>query len=307
MDTAKPADMVASLVDASVKKLALSPRDMLIRGAMSGALLGATTSFSFTAAVSTGQQFIGAMVFPAGFAMIMVLGLEIVTGNFALLPLASMEGKSLWSSVIASWYWVFLGNLLGAMSFGALLAITLTSMGAAEPTAVAARIVAAAELKTVANGGDIRFDGRQDPGGLAADRHLCRAWLRALRRQHVRDSHGHAAGSEGEPFAVVDVESDSRHAWKHRRRLLFHRARTLLHLQARNEKGGGHGTAGRRTGSRGIRCVGYADAHGEGCYQGPLRSYRVSARFKLWRQQHAMTGRIVQACIDGRLALLGRR
>ncbi len=151
MDTAKPADMVASLVDASVKKLALSPRDMLIRGAMSGALLGATTSFSFTAAVSTGQQFIGAMVFPAGFAMIMVLGLEIVTGNFALLPLASMEGKSLWSSVIASWYWVFLGNLLGAMSFGALLAITLTSMGAAEPTAVAARIVAAAEMKTVAN------------------------------------------------------------------------------------------------------------------------------------------------------------
>jgi len=151
MDTAKPADMVASLVDASVKKLALSPRDMLIRGAMSGALLGATTSFSFTAAVSTSQQFIGAMVFPAGFAMIMVLGLEIVTGNFALLPLASMEGKSLWSSVIASWYWVFLGNLLGAMSFGALLAITLTSMGAAEPTAVAARIVAAAEMKTVAN------------------------------------------------------------------------------------------------------------------------------------------------------------
>jgi len=151
MDTAKPADMVASLVDASVKKLALSPRDMLIRGAMSGALLGATTSFSFTAAVSTGQQFIGAMVFPAGFAMIMVLGLEIVTGNFALLPLASLEGKSLWSSVIASWYWVFLGNLLGAMSFGALLAITLTSMGAAEPTAVAARIVAAAEMKTVAN------------------------------------------------------------------------------------------------------------------------------------------------------------
>ena len=151
MDTAKPADMVASLVDASVKKLALSPRDMLIRGAMSGALLGATTSFSFTAAVSTGQQFIGAMVFPAGFAMIMVLGLEIVTGNFALLPLASLEGKSLWGSVIASWYWVFLGNLLGAMSFGALLAITLTSMGAAEPTAVAARIVAAAEMKTVAN------------------------------------------------------------------------------------------------------------------------------------------------------------
>ena len=40
MDYAKPADVVASMIDASMKKLALAPRDLLIRGALSGALLG---------------------------------------------------------------------------------------------------------------------------------------------------------------------------------------------------------------------------------------------------------------------------
>jgi formate/nitrite transporter len=151
MDVAKPADFVASMVDAGVRKLALGPRDLLIRGAIAGALLGAATAFAFSATVSTGQQLAGAMAFPVGFAMIMLLGLELVTGNFALLPLAALEGRSLWSTVVASWYWVFLGNLIGAICFGGLLAITLTNMGATAPTAVAVRIITAAEIKTTAN------------------------------------------------------------------------------------------------------------------------------------------------------------
>ena len=51
MDYAKPSDVVASLVDVSLTKLALGPRDLLIRGAISGALLGASTSLAFGAAV----------------------------------------------------------------------------------------------------------------------------------------------------------------------------------------------------------------------------------------------------------------
>jgi formate transporter len=151
VDFAKPDAIIASMVDVSVKKLALSPRDLMIRGAISGALLGAATGLSLSATVSTGQQLVGALVFPAGFAMIMLLGVELVTGNFGLLPLARLEGKAPWSSIIANWYWVFLGNLIGAMAFGALFAVTLTNMGATAPGALATRIVTAAEIKTVAN------------------------------------------------------------------------------------------------------------------------------------------------------------
>src|SRR5579871_1496892 len=100
MDYAKPADIVASMIDASVRKLALPPRDLLIRGALSGALLGAATSLAFSAAVTTGQPLVGAIIFPVGFVMIVLLGLELVTGSFAIVPLAKFEGATTTRTVL---------------------------------------------------------------------------------------------------------------------------------------------------------------------------------------------------------------
>src|SRR5450759_1260599 len=151
MDYAKPADVVASMIDASLKKLALAPRDLLIRGALSGALLGAATGLAFSGAITTGQPLVGAIIFPVSLVMIVLLGLELVTGSFGLLPLARLEGKATWNAILANWAWVFLANLLGSIVFGGLLAITLTNMGTAAPTGLAARIIAVAEAKTVAN------------------------------------------------------------------------------------------------------------------------------------------------------------
>ena len=151
MDYAKPTDVVASMIDAGVKKLALAPRDLLIRGAISGALLGAATTLAFTGALTTGQPLVGALIFPVSLVMIVLLGLELVTGSFALVPLARLEGKATWSAVLANWSWVFLANLLGSIAFGILIAIALTNMGKVEPAGVAARIIAVAEAKTVAN------------------------------------------------------------------------------------------------------------------------------------------------------------
>ncbi|MBR0789378.1 formate/nitrite transporter family protein [Bradyrhizobium manausense] len=151
MDYAKPSDVVASMVDASVKKLALAPRDILIRGAISGALLGAATTLAFGAALTTGQPIVGALIFPVSLVMIVLLGLELVTGSFAIVPLARLEGKATWNAVIANWSWVFVANLLGSLAFGVLIAISLTNMGKVEVSGVAARIVAVAEAKTIAN------------------------------------------------------------------------------------------------------------------------------------------------------------
>ena len=151
MDYAKPADVVASMIDVSLKKLALAPRDLLIRGALSGALLGVATSLAFNGAVTTGQPLVGAIIFPVSLIIIVLLGLELVTGSFGLLPLARLEGKASWSAVVTNWSWVYLGNLLGSIAFGALLAITLTNMGTIAPAGIAARIVSTAEAKTVGN------------------------------------------------------------------------------------------------------------------------------------------------------------
>jgi formate/nitrite transporter len=149
MDYAKPADVVAAMIAASKTKLNLEPRDLLIRGALSGALLGTATSFAFGGAITTGQPLVGALIFPAGLVMIVLLGLELVTGSFALLPLARLEQSSGPGPILANWAWVFLGNLLGSMAYGALLAIALTSFGKVELAGVAARIVATAEAKTI--------------------------------------------------------------------------------------------------------------------------------------------------------------
>jgi formate/nitrite transporter len=151
MDYAKPSDVVTSMVDASLKKLALAPRDIMIRGAISGALLGAATTLAFTGALTTGQPLVGALIFPVSLVMIVLLGLELVTGSFAIVPLARLEGKASWNAVIANWSWVFVANLLGSLAFGALIAISATNMGKVEVAGVAARIVAVAEAKTIGN------------------------------------------------------------------------------------------------------------------------------------------------------------
>jgi len=151
MDYVRPADVVSSMIDAGVKKLALPPRDLLIRGAISGALLGAATTLALTGAMTTGQPLVGALIFPVALVIIVLLGLELVTGSFALVPLARLEGKASWGAVITNWSWVYLANLLGCIAFGLLIAISLTNMGKSEVTGVAARIVAVAEAKTIAN------------------------------------------------------------------------------------------------------------------------------------------------------------
>ena len=148
MDYVRPAEVVKAMIEAGRAKLLLSPRDLLIRGALSGALLGTATSFAFMGAVTTGQPLVGALIFPVGLVMIVILGLKLVTGSFALVPLAYLERRSSVGSVIGNWGWVFLGNLLGSVAYGVLL--VLTNFWHTEPTGIAARIVATAEAKTIA-------------------------------------------------------------------------------------------------------------------------------------------------------------
>src|SRR5437899_2603031 len=148
MDYVKPVDVAKSMVETGGRKLALSTGDLLIRGILSGAILGVATSLAFNGAFTTGQPLVGAIIFPVGLIMIVLLGLELVTGSFALVPLPFLQGEASAGAVVTNWGWVFLGNLIGSVAYGVLIAIALTDMGAIAPAGVAARIIAAAEAKT---------------------------------------------------------------------------------------------------------------------------------------------------------------
>ena len=148
MDYVKPVDVAAAMVNTGRSKLALSPIDLVIRGGLAGGILAAATSLAITGAVQTGQPLVGALIFPVGLILIVLLGLDLVTGSFGLLPLPWIESDTDTKSVLANWCWVFLGNLIGSVLYGALLAIVLTNFWTAVPAGVAAKIVSIAEAKT---------------------------------------------------------------------------------------------------------------------------------------------------------------
>ena len=148
MDYVKPADVAATMLNTGLSKLALSPLDLVIRGGLAGAILAAATSLAFTAMVQTNQPLVGALVFPVGLILIVLLGLDLVTGSFGLLPLPWIENHANTKTMLGNWSYVFLGNLIGSVVYGGLLAIALTNFGTAAPAGVAAKIIAIAEAKT---------------------------------------------------------------------------------------------------------------------------------------------------------------
>jgi formate/nitrite transporter len=148
MDYVKPVDMVAGMAESGGVRAKLSISDMMIRGMMAGALLGIATSLAVTGAVQTGVAFAGALIFPVGFVMIVTLGLELVTGNFAILAVAAMSRRCNWAEVGRNWTWGFIGNLAGSVLYALLLVIALTNTWQTAPTGVAQRIIDIAVLKT---------------------------------------------------------------------------------------------------------------------------------------------------------------
>ncbi len=149
MDYVKPEDVAISMLNAGVNKLRISPRDLLVRGTLSGAILGVATTLAITGAVSTGQPIVGAIIFPIGLVAIVLLGLELVTGSFALVPLPWIEGRASTAQVLKNWGWVMLGNLLGSLVYAVLASVVLTNLWTSAPAGVAAKIVGAAEAKTI--------------------------------------------------------------------------------------------------------------------------------------------------------------
>jgi len=140
----KPDAVVDQMIQIGAQKSRLPVRDLLVRGFLSGALLGFATTLAFTASLQTRVGLVGALVFPVGFVMIVLLGLELVTGNFAVVPLALREGRTTAAALAANWGWVFIGNLLGAVFYAVLFTLTLS------PDAeIAKQIVAVSEAKTL--------------------------------------------------------------------------------------------------------------------------------------------------------------
>lgn len=142
-DALKPAQIVGSMIELGAAKARLPAGVLLVRSGLAGALLGVATVLAFVATAQTGVPLVGALIFPVGFSMIVVLGLDLVTGSFALLPMAVMAGRATTRQMLANWVVTFVGNFAGALILAALMYVALTSGGHDDAGPVGARLSAA--------------------------------------------------------------------------------------------------------------------------------------------------------------------
>lgn len=150
MDYVSPTEVISDALQATEKKAGLPIRDLLIRGFLSGVFLGYATSLAMIVLAQGLPPIVGAIIFPVGFVMLVLLGLELATGNFALLPQALTAGRVRINGLLRNWWWVYLGNLVGSVFYAILFYLAVTNFGTTDGGAVGEQVHHLAEKKTLA-------------------------------------------------------------------------------------------------------------------------------------------------------------
>ena len=151
MSDVKPAELATRMVDAGESKVFLSTRDTLIRAYMAGAILALAAAFAVTVSTQTGQPLLGALLFPVGFCMLYLLGFDLLTAVFTLVPLAWLDKRPgvTFGRMMRNWGLVFIGNFAGALTTALFVAIYLTYAFSADAGAIGDALQKIGENRTV--------------------------------------------------------------------------------------------------------------------------------------------------------------
>jgi formate/nitrite transporter len=150
MDYVNPTELVAETLQLAKKKAAWPVRDLLVRGILAGVFLGYGTSMTLVILAQGLPAIVGAALFPAGFVMLVLLGFELATGNFALLPAGFMAGQVRLRELLRNWSWVYLGNLIGGAFYAFLFYLAITNCGTSNGGALGEQVRQLAQKKTLA-------------------------------------------------------------------------------------------------------------------------------------------------------------
>lgn len=150
MDYVKPDQVLTQMIESGVRKAELSIMQLLARGFLGGAILAFATTLAFTVTAQTKLGVVGALLFPVGFVMIVLLGLELVTGSFCLIPLSVMAGKTSTGKMLNNFFWVIVGHIVGSVFYALLFYAAATNFGTITDQPVVQTIIKAAESKTIA-------------------------------------------------------------------------------------------------------------------------------------------------------------
>lgn len=146
-----PSKFVTQMVDSGESKVYMSTKDTIIRAFMAGAILALAAAFAITVTMTTGSTLAGAMLFPVGFIMLYLMGFDLLTGVFVLVPLALLDkrpGVTL-NQVLRNWGLVFAGNFAGALVVAFMMSFVLTYGYSIEPGIVGEKIASIGEARTL--------------------------------------------------------------------------------------------------------------------------------------------------------------
>src|SRR5690606_23639579 len=153
MDYVTPKEVAANMMSAALNKSSLPVKDLLVRGALSGALLAISVCLALFATSQTSFSLAGVLIFPVGLVIIVILVLELVTGSFALVHQAYMEEKISLATLLTCLFWVFTRNLITSVLFAFLYWEAVSESGTVDVLAhIEKMIVAASEKKTIRYG-----------------------------------------------------------------------------------------------------------------------------------------------------------
>lgn len=147
----KPRDFTTKMIEAGESKVFMSSKDTLIKSYMAGAILALSAVFALTISITTGSALLGATFFPIGFILLYLMGFDLLTGVFVLIPLALMDkrkGVTL-NSLGKNWSLVFLGNLLGSLTIAIIISFIFTYGYQTPPGIVGEKIALIGESRTI--------------------------------------------------------------------------------------------------------------------------------------------------------------
>ena len=151
MSYKQPKNFVSEMIESGESKVFMSVQDTLIRSYMAGAILALSAVFAITVSIATGSPLLGAILFPVGFIILYLMGFDLLTGVFVLIPLALMDkrkGVTL-KLLMKNWSLVFLGNLLGSLTIALMISFIFTYGYQTDPGIIGNKIALIGESRTI--------------------------------------------------------------------------------------------------------------------------------------------------------------
>lgn len=110
-DAVAPLGIVDAIGPAGEKKAEVPAWQLVLRALLATYLLGAVTTLAVMVQVQTGIPVLGSVVFPIGLTLVVLVGLELVTGAFGVVPMAVLDG---YEHAVVNFFVIPSGMMLGA-------------------------------------------------------------------------------------------------------------------------------------------------------------------------------------------------